>query len=121
MPRKVLVVDDNEITAKTIAEVLRASGYEVSHAPNGFAAVECANHQVIDLILMDISMPYVNGISFCNAFKEKPHTRNIPIIMVSGFQDDMTIQKAMSVGAVAYIKKPFNSEELLEMVKKYLP
>ncbi len=120
MGKQILIIDDDSEVAKMMTDMLESENYRVSYAPDGVRGVDHANRHRVDLILMDISMPIMSGIWFCDAFKKKPQTRNIPIIMVSGLGDEDIKQKAYSVGAVAYLKKPFKAAELLELVKKNL-
>ncbi len=115
--KKILVIDDDKEIADCITGIL-GRDYEVSHAPNGLLGFEQSQKQHIDLILMDISMPFLSGYWYCRALKKKASTRNIPVIMVSGRGDEDSIKKAYSFGACAYLKKPFRAEELKELVEK---
>lgn len=116
--KHILVVDDDPEFATFIMDVLASLRYEVTHASNGLEAVQCALKRRIDLIVMDICMPYLSGLWFCNAFREKHETRNIPIIIVSGMADDESRRRAAELGAQAFIRKPFHTSELLDAVKK---
>lgn len=120
MGKQILIIDDDTEAAKMMTDMLTSENYRVSHVQDGLKGVDHANHHHVDLILMDIAMPIMSGIWFCDAFKKKPQTRNIPVVMVSGLGDEDIVQKAYSVGAVAYLKKPFKATELLELVKKNL-
>ena len=119
MPEKtVLVVDDDPEVAELMAEVLSIHHYRVLVSHDGLEAIEQTNQHHVDLILMDIRMPYLSGFWFCDAFKKKKNTKNIPIIIVSGLLDEETDQRARLVGAVGTMKKPFTNEELLRAVEK---
>ncbi len=118
-PRKtVLVVDDDPEIAELITEVLSGHPYQVMTVKDGVEAVERTNQHHVDLILMDIRMPYFSGLWFCDAFKKKKNTKNIPIVIVSGMMNDENARLARLAGAVQTIKKPFTNDELLEAVEK---
>ena len=116
--KTVLVVDDDPNFGEFIQEVLTIHHYHVLVVHDGLEAIEQTNHHHIDLILMDIRMPYFSGFWFCDAFKRKKSTKNIPIVIVSGLLDEESAQKARLAGAVGIVKKPFTSQELLSAVEK---
>ena len=117
--KTVLVVEDDPQVAELIQEILMMHHYHVLMVHNGLEAIEQTNHHHIDLILMDIRMPFFSGFWFCYAFRKKKNTRNIPIVMVSAMLDDENVEKkARLAGAADTVKKPFTSEELLHAVEK---
>ena len=116
--KTILVVDDDPEVAELMAEVLSIHHYRVLVVHNGLEAIEQTNHHHVDLILMDIRMPYFSGFWYCDAFKHKKNTKNIPIVIVSGLLDDDTDRQARLVGAADTMKKPFTNEELLRAVEK---
>ena len=116
--KTVLVVDDDPEVAELIEEILTIHHYHVLVVHDGLEAIEQTNRHHIDLILMDIRMPYFSGFWFCDAFRHKKNTKNIPIVMVSALMDDDNAQKARLVGASDTVKKPFTSEELLQIIEK---
>ena len=121
MVRKVLVVDDNPFICQLIESRLRANEYEVSIALNGEEAIEKVKTILPDLILLDISMPGVDGIEVGRAVRANPVTHTIPIIMVTARGEHQVILKAVSeIGAAGYIIKPFKPEVLLREMAKVL-
>jgi len=120
MPKKILIIDDDIEMAGIMGEMLKKSGHEVILAHDGLRAIEKSNQEKIDLILLDIRMPFFSGFWFCDAFKQRPQTKDIPVIVVSALSDQEDMDKAYSVGASAYLKKPFQSKELMEAVQKFL-
>ena len=118
MNKVILVVDDDVEITVIVEGILKQHNYEVLVAHDGPHAVEQSHKHRLDLILMDVRMPYFSGIWFCDAFKQKSQTRNIPIIIMSSLSSEEDIQKAYQAGAVGYLKKPFQVEELLDAVKK---
>ena len=115
--KKILIVDDDKDMNFMMKKVLSGHHYEVVTAVNGLEAVEKTKGNRIDLILMDVRMPYFSGFWFCDVFKKKPDTRDIPVVFVSALSDEENVQRAMTMGAKAYLKKPFNLDELLKVVE----
>lgn len=120
MAKRILVVDDDDEILTIISDLLEGDTYEVVGAQNGLQAIEDFRHARIDLILMDICMPLFSGLWYCRAFKERPQTREIPIVVVSSLSNPEDIEKAYRLGASAYIRKPFKAQELIETVEKVL-
>ena len=118
MKKKILVVDDDVEFTMMIEGILKDHDYEVVLAHNGLLAVEKSNQEAIDLILLDIRMPFFSGFWFCDAFKHRPKTKNIPVVIISALTADEDVQKAYQMGACGYIKKPFQIPELLQAVEK---
>lgn len=119
--KKILIVDDDPEIVRMIEEMLKMENYEVFSAHDGPHAIEKTNQNKIDLILLDIRMPIFSGLWFCNAFKQKPNTRDIPVVIVSSMLDDETVRKAREIGASDCLQKPFRMEDLLQIVQKNIP
>jgi len=120
MGKKILIIDDDIEMAEIMGEMLKKRNHEVILAHDGLRAIEKSNQEKIDLILLDIRMPFFSGFWFCDAFKQRPQTKNIPVVVVSALTEREDIEKAYSVGASAYLKKPFQAKELLEVVDKLI-
>ena len=118
MKKNIMVVDDDAEVAMIIEEILKTHNYRVVIAGDGLRAIERSHQEKLDLILMDVLLPYFSGFWFCNAFKHRPETSHIPIVVVSSLSSPEDIQKAYQVGASGYLKKPFDSDQLLEVVSK---
>lgn len=118
MAKNILVVDDDVEMAMLMEQILRQNNYEVTVSHDGPHAIEQSHKHRIDLILLDIRMPFFSGLWFCDAFKRKPQTKNIPIIIVSALLDEEQMKKAYDLGAHSCLKKPFASQELLAIVEK---
>jgi two-component system chemotaxis response regulator CheY len=119
MTRKILIVDDDPNISSLMEDIL-SPNFEVVKASDGLEAVEKANQAAFNLILMDLRLPMFSGLWFCRAFKKKPNTRHIPIVVVSAALDEETEQQALELGVVATLKKPFRNEELLDTVNRYV-
>ena len=115
--KTVLVVDDDPEIAHLISEILNED-YRVLVVNDGLQAIEETSRHHVNLILMDIRMPYFSGLWFCDAFKRKKNTKNIPIVIVSGLLDEDNTQRARLAGAADTVKKPFTTEQLLRAVEK---
>ncbi len=116
----VLIVDDEPINIKMLAQALRAS-YEVVVATNGPDAVARAGSvPQPDLILLDVMMPEMDGYEVCRKVKTGQGNRNIPIIFLTARTDDQDETRALEMGAVDYIRKPFNQAIVQARVKTHL-
>ena len=118
--KKILVVDDDPEITMIIRDILESQHYKVFCAKDGPHAVQKADEKKVDLILLDIQMPSLSGFWFCDLFKKKPSTKNIPVVMVSALSDEKDIRKARELGAAGYLKKPFQASDLLATVEKAL-
>ena len=118
MKKKILVVDDDAEITMIVEDILKHHNYQVIVAHDGLQAIEKSNQEKVDIILLDICMPFFSGFWFCDAFKKRPQTQHIPVIVVSALSDENNIKKAYQMGASAYLKKPFSSGELLEVIEK---
>jgi DNA-binding response OmpR family regulator len=112
------VVDDDPEMTHLIEEILAKGGYQVICTHDGLSAIETTKKDRIDLILMDIRMPFFSGFWFCDAFKNRPQTKSIPIIFVSSLSSDDDVKRAFQMGGAGYLKKPFRAQELLAAVEK---
>jgi two-component system alkaline phosphatase synthesis response regulator PhoP len=115
---KVLIVDDEEDIRNLGKIMLSDIGHDVLTAGNAGDALTIAEEEKPDLILMDIVMPGRNGFDVCKILKFKPATKDIPVIMFSALGRDIDKKMAEEAGAEAYITKPFNKEQLIEIVEK---
>ncbi len=103
---RILVVDDDPMLRNLIKLRLKRRGYVVHEADDGEQAVSVFKQCLPEVVLMDANMPGVDGFTATRAIKSLPEAKNIPIIMVSGLEDDESVDRAFSVGAVEYITKP---------------
>ncbi len=114
----ILIVDDIIENVDVLVEVLKE--YDLITALNGKTALEIVKDENIDLILLDIMMPEMDGFEVCKILKENSDTVHIPIIFLSAKDKDDDIQKGFELGSVDYITKPFNPNELLSRVGTHL-
>lgn len=116
----ILVVDDTPANLKLLSEMLESCGYEVRPAPDGPLALRAAASEPPDLILLDISMPEMDGYEVCTRLKEQDELKNIPVIFISALAETLDKVKAFGVGGVDYVTKPFQFEEVQARVEAHL-
>ncbi|WP_372370307.1 protein kinase [Candidatus Uabimicrobium sp. HlEnr_7] len=116
----VLIVDDVAKNIQVLGTVLRGQSYKISYAQNGKQAVELAKKKRFDLILLDIMMPELDGFGACKALKQDGLNTETPVIFLTAKIEKEEVVKGFEIGAVDYISKPFNSQELLSRVHTHL-
>lgn len=116
----VLIVDDNTTNLRVLSAYLEAEGFSVRVAQDGESAIEAAISQIPDLILLDILMPGIDGFETCRRLKNNPLTREIPTIFMSALSEPVDKVTGLSLGAVDYITKPFQREEVLARIRLHL-
>ncbi|MBS4052374.1 MAG: EAL domain-containing protein [Methylomonas sp.] len=117
---KILVVDDTAASLKLLSDLLKAEGYEVRAAINGELAIESTIGNPPDLVLLDILMPGMDGFEVCRRLKASPDTRNVPVIFISALSDTDEKVQGFGLGAVDFVTKPYQREELLSRVRTHL-
>lgn len=120
-PKKtVLVCDDVTQIRKILAFNLKAANYDVVEAEDGSEAIKLSQSQNVDIILLDVMTPKVDGFTACGKIKQSPKTAHVPIIMLTACSQKEDIIKALSNGACDYIVKPFKKETVLSKIEKAL-
>ncbi len=120
MTEKVLVVDDSTSVRKMIEFALKTRGYIVVSAANGQVALESLERDQFDLIILDINMPYLDGLSLLKIVRERSAWVDIPVLMLTTEGQAADRDRALALGATAYMVKPFKPTELLEHVAELL-
>ena len=118
--KKILIVDDERDILKALMIRLQGAGYEVVTAFDGAQGIFMAHKEKPDLILLDIRMPAGDGFSVVEKLKHSPSTFSIPVIFLTGSPEKDSEERAMTLGARFYIKKPYDPEELLDAIKRAL-
>jgi PAS domain S-box-containing protein len=116
----ILVVEDVPANLSILLDLLGANGFAVSVAEDGESALEEIDYARPDLILLDVMMPGLDGFATCARLKSNPATRDIPVIFMSALTDTVDKVKGLELGAVDYITKPFQHEEVLARVATHL-
>jgi len=117
---RILCVDDETSNLNILEAVLAPRGYEVLLAENGKEALEHISKQKIDVVLLDVMMPGMNGYDVCKRVKEDERYRNIPVVMVTALTSKEERIKSIEAGAEDFISKPFDHTELLTRIKMLL-
>ena len=120
MGKKILIVDDEEDIAFSLARRLTASGYEVICAEDGVEGLRRAQTDNPDLILLDLMLPKMDGFKVCRLLKFDERYKRIPIITVSARSQEEDITQGKETGAECYITKPFDSAALMDKIAELL-
>jgi len=120
MTARILIVDDLEINLRVLEARLTAEYYDVVTATSGAAALEICRNQSIDLVLLDVMMPRMDGWGVLRELKAKPETADIPVVMLTALTDVEHMDRGARLGNDCYLTKPFDPSELLAIVGRLL-
>lgn len=118
MKKTVLTVDDSRTMREMVSFTLKSAGYEVIEAADGQQALGVANTNRVDLVIADLNMPVMDGLTLIRRLRALPAYRTIPILMLTTESDDRKKQEGRSAGATGWIVKPFNPDKLISVVQK---
>lgn len=116
----VMVVEDNEKNRKLMRVILKAKGYNVVEAATGEEALGILKNQKPDIILMDIQLPGIDGLTLIKQIKADASTKGVPILAVTAYAMKGDEQKFRDAGADGYLSKPINTQELPLIIEKYI-
>jgi two-component system cell cycle response regulator DivK len=119
-PKKVLIVEDNDLNMKLFNDLLEAHGYDTLQTRDGVEALRLAREHRPDLILMDIQLPEISGLEVTKWLKEDDNLRAIPVIAVTAFAMKGDEEKIRGGGCEAYIAKPISVASFLRTVERFL-
>lgn len=119
--RTVLIVEDHEDTRELLRIALEGEGFGVITATNGVKLVPLVRSHMPSLILLDMMLPWVDGIGLCQALKDDPELHAIPIFFISANTTAKVVEQAIGAGAVEYLGKPIDIGGLLERMRRHLP
>jgi two-component system cell cycle response regulator DivK len=120
LPKKILIVDDNQDSRELVVKVLKTRGYQTIEAVDGEEALEKAVAERPDLILMDRSLPKIDGYEVTRRLKGQEEFKDIPIVALTAHAMSGDREKALEAGCEGYISKPINVRELPELITSYL-
>jgi two-component system cell cycle response regulator DivK len=120
LPKKILIVDDNQDSLELVVKILKTRGYQTIEAVDGEEALEKAMAEKPDLILMDRSLPKIDGYEVTRRLKGQEEFKDIPIVALTAHAMRGDREKALEAGCEGYISKPINVRELPELVLSYL-
>jgi CheY-like chemotaxis protein len=116
MNRSILVVDDDEATLQMLGTFLRRHGYHTITASNPIRALEILKGETVHLVITDLMMPHVDGISFTQQIHELPNHAHVPVIMITAYGNDELSDKGMRRGVAMTLSKPIELSKLLDLV-----
>jgi len=120
MQRTVLIIEDEKLIIVSTQMVLEAAGFRVESATNGEDGITKAKAQSPDLILLDIMMPGIDGWETLTRLKRDTATNGIPVVIFTAREHSRGHQKSTDMGAADYFRKPFEPDELIELVEKHI-
>jgi len=117
---RLLAVDDSPSMRQMVAFTLSSAGFDVAEAPDGQAALAMAQKEHFSLVLADVNMPNMDGLSLVRALRNLPEYRFTPLLMLTTESGPEKKQEGKAAGATGWLVKPFNPEQLLNTVKRVL-
>ena len=117
---KILLIEDNEVNRRLAGFLLRSQGYQVREAPTAKEAFEILKSEPVDLIVMDIQLPGMDGLEATTKLKAEPATANIPVIAVTSYAMAGDREKALAAGCSGYVTKPIDKTIFLAAISRHL-
>ena len=117
---ELLIVDDNPENLRVLSSMLKQEGYVVRAAKNAKQALASINSSEPDLMLLDVHMPEMDGFELCRQIKTRPQFQYLPILFLSALNDTFNKKKGFEAGAVDYMTKPFDIEEVKIRIRTHL-
>ena len=115
-----LIIDDDETIRTAMKRMFQEDGYSVITAADGTQLAQVLDDSPLDLIILDVGLPWINGYELAKLMKENDDLKNIPLIFISGRTGDLDVKRGFDVGADDYIKKPFDVDNVKKTVKTLL-
>ena len=120
MSWSVLIVDDEPLTQDMLRLMLEPAGFRVTSAEHGVEALEKIQESKPDIVLLDVMMPHVDGITVCKKLRSDPKTAALPVIMLSGKTHLNAVEEGLDAGANRYLSKPMSRADLIKNLKEVL-
>jgi two-component system, chemotaxis family, chemotaxis protein CheY len=118
MTKKVLVVDDSRAIRQSITFVLEQNGYEVLEAGDGVMGLARLQEQPVDLVITDVNMPNMDGITFVKKLRELEDFRFVPVLVLTTESQKSVMEEGKAAGATGWIVKPFSTDKLMAAVRR---
>ncbi len=115
-PATLLVIEDDETMRAALKRIFESEGYRVITAADGTQLSSVLEDQSLDMIILDIGLPWINGFELAELMKDHADLKRIPLIFISGLTSDADVKRGFEVGADDYIKKPFDVEKIKKTV-----
>jgi two-component system cell cycle response regulator DivK len=119
-PAKILIVDDDEINRRLFKTILDAEGYKTLQAADGKSALDVAKQESPDLIILDIQMPVMDGITAFSLLKSEPSSNSIPVVALTSYAMEGERKKLLSLGFTEHIPKPIELRKFTEVIKNLI-
>ena len=121
MAKKILIAEDSSTMRSLIASTITAMGdFTIVEAANGFEALRILPREKVDMVITDINMPDINGLELVSFVKGNPNYRNTPLVIISTEGSERDREKGLTLGADAYLVKPFEPARLQDLVQRFL-
>ncbi len=120
MAKAVLIVNDSKITTRMVIASLKDEGYDFATAENGEEALELIDMYQFDLVITDLNMPEIDGIELTKAIRTKSNSKYIPVIFISGEENNEKLKEAKLAGSSAWLPLPVNKKILISTIYKFL-
>ena len=120
MRKRILIVDDDKHTQELVALFLGQDGYETHVCQDGYSAIDEISNKAYDLVILDISMPHLNGLKVLKQIKQDKNLKDLPVVMLTGSTNKEDVATAGHLGAMGYLLKPPKKSDLLQRVKGIL-
>jgi two-component system response regulator RpaA len=120
MPARILIVDDDADAQEMLKLTLEGAGYATTVAGNGEECLAQAHRSPPDLIVLDLILPDINGFTVCETLRRTDKTASVPIIMSTAIPGELPRATGLELGAAAYLRKPFSSEQILRVIRETL-
>ena len=120
MKPSILIVDDEPLTRNLLRLMLERAGFEISEAEDGLKALLMMAEQSPDVLLLDVMMPNMDGLTVCEKLRARPETAVLPIILLSARTSSEAVKAGMDAGATKYLSKPINRKELINTIHEVL-
>lgn len=117
----ILIVDDNETNRQLLVDLLKPMGYRLSEAIDGKAAIASVRDGHPDIVLMDINMPIMDGLTATRELRKDPMFRELPVVIVTAYNEPTYRRQAAEAGCSAYIKKPVDIPRLYGVIEELIP
>lgn len=121
MATRILIVDDSVSMRRMVCSALRSASFDVVEAANGPEALTVLDRHQVDLIITDVNMPDMDGISLVRAIRNRPATKSTPVLILTTESGVEMKQAGRTAGATGWIIKPFSPQQLVQVVAKVLP
>ena len=117
---KIFIVDDDENLGKSIARLLKRNGYECEHFSTPLEFLARLREEAPSLILLDLKMSWIGGLDLIRGLRKNPRYKKIPVVIITGYPNGENRFQSFKLGADAFLEKPFETQELLEIISALL-